>query len=88
VTDKLQFRHVTGEQVEAEVRVDDVEFPAGEFLMARRVWLDDGTELRQHRVAKGSRRSSGYDSLDNEIIAGRLLYEVASSPYRQVTSGG
>jgi serine/threonine protein kinase len=76
MADKLQFRRVTGQQVEAELRVDDVEFPAGEFLLARRIWLDDSTELRQHCVAKGARRSSGYDSLDNEILAGRRLYEV------------
>jgi hypothetical protein len=79
VADKLQFRRVTGEPVEAEAQVDDEEIPAGEFLMARRVWLDDGTELRQHRVAKGSRRSSGYDRLDNEILAGRRLHEAAES---------
>jgi hypothetical protein len=77
MTDKLQFRRVTGEPAEAEVRTDDVEFPAGECLLARRVWLDDDTELRQHRVLPGPLRGVGYDRLDNEIIAGRLLYEVA-----------
>jgi len=74
---KLQFRLVTGEPAEAEVRTDDVEFPVGECLQARRVWLEDDTELRQHRVLPGPRRSVGYDRLDNEIIAGRLLYEVS-----------
>jgi len=77
MTDKLQFRRVTGEPAEAEVRTDDVEFPAGECLLARRVWLEDDTELRQHRVVPGPMRSVGYDRLDNEIIAGRLLYEVS-----------
>ncbi len=77
MTDKLQFRRVTGEQTEAEVRTDDEDFPAGEYLLARRVWLDGDTELRQHRVVPGPLRGVGYDRLDNEIIAGRLLYEAA-----------
>jgi serine/threonine protein kinase len=45
--------------------------------MARKVRLDDGTELRQHRPASGDQRSDGYDRLDNEILAGRRLHEVA-----------
>ena len=73
---KLQFRLFTGEQVDVEARVDDAEFPAGEFLVARKVWLGD-TEMRQHRPASGSQRSDGYDRLDNEILAGRRLYEVS-----------
>jgi cellulose biosynthesis protein BcsQ len=77
LTSRLLFRRVTGEQAEAEMRVDSTEFPAGEFLVTRRVWLGDGTELRQHRVAKGSSRSTGYDRLDNEILTGRRLYEIA-----------
>jgi hypothetical protein len=77
MTGKLQFRRVTGESAQAEVRTDEEALPAGECLLARRVWLDDDTELRQHRVAPGPRRGVGYDRLDNEIIAGRLLYEVA-----------
>ena len=85
MADKLQFRRVTGEQVEAEARVDDTEFSAGQYLMARWVWLEDGTELRQHRVANAlqrldgddRQRREGYDRLDNEILTGRRLYEVA-----------
>jgi serine/threonine protein kinase len=77
MADKLQFRRVTGELVEAEAQVDDAEFPAGEFLMARKVWLENGTELRQHRPTSGSQRLDGYDRLDNQILAGRRLYEVA-----------
>lgn len=80
-TSTLQFRRITGQQVEAEVRVGREEVPAGEFLTARQVWLDDGTELRQHRVAQGSPRAAGYDRLDNEILAGRRLYEVAEWGY-------
>ena len=72
---KLQFRRITGEQVEIEAQLDDAEFPTGEFLIARKVWLDDGTELRQHQPASGSQRADGYDRLDNEILAGRRLYE-------------
>jgi hypothetical protein len=74
---RLQFRLFTGELVEATARVDDVEFPAGEFLIARKVRLEDGTELRQHRPASGSQRRDGYGRLDNQILAGRRLYEVA-----------
>ena len=74
---KLQFRHYTGEEVEREARIDDDEFPAGEFLMARTVRLEDGPELRQHRPAGGSQRRDGYERLDSEILAGRRLYEVA-----------
>jgi serine/threonine protein kinase len=74
---KLQFRRVTGQQVEVEAQVDDAEFPAGEYLMARKVSLDDRTELRQHRPASGSQRREGYERLDSEILAGRRLYEVA-----------
>jgi serine/threonine protein kinase len=77
MVDKLQFRLWTGDQMQAEAQVDDAEFPAGEYLMARNVLLEDGTALRQHRAAGGSQRLNGYERLDNEIIAGRRLYEVA-----------
>src|SRR5438046_892966 len=73
---KLQFRLFTGEQVEAEAEVDDDEFPSGEFLLARNVRLEDGTELRQHRPASGAQRRDGYERLDNEILAGRRLHDV------------
>ena len=78
MADLLQFRSVTGEQVEVGARVDDAEFGAGELLVGRRIWLDDGLELRQHRTARGPRREEGYERLDNEILAGRRLYEAAS----------
>ena len=45
----LRFRRVTtGRQNEiaATARVDEVEFPAGEFLRARAVWLKDGHPRR------------------------------------------
>lgn len=82
MADMLSFRRVTGETGEIAARVDDTEFPAGEFLMARKVWLEDGTtngrELRQHRPVSGDRRQDGYAQLDNEILAGRRLYRLAS----------
>lgn len=82
MADVLQFRRVaTGSQEETPARVDDVEFPAGEFLTTRTVWLEDGTlsglELSQHRPVSGDRRREGYLRLDNEILAGRRLFEVA-----------
>ncbi len=77
MTSKLQFRLYNGEQIEAEAEVDDAEFPAGEFLLARKVRLEDGTDLRQHRPTSGSQRRAGYERLDNEILAGRRLHEVA-----------
>ena len=76
MTGKLQFRLCNGEQIEAEADVDDAEFPAGEFLLARKVRLEDGTELRQHRPTRGSERRDGYERLDNEILAGRRLCQV------------
>ncbi|MGH3157228.1 MAG: hypothetical protein ACRDNF_11715 [Streptosporangiaceae bacterium] len=80
MTSTLHFRSPTGEMVEAEVRTSDAESPRGEFLTTRQVWLlDDDTELCLHGVAKGLRHSPGYDRLDNEILAGRRLYEVAES---------
>jgi serine/threonine protein kinase len=82
MADVLRFRRVaTGEQEEVPARVDDVEFPAGEFLMARTVWLEDGTpnglELSQYKPVSGDRRLDGYLRLDNAILAGRRLHEVA-----------
>lgn len=83
MADMLRFRRVTGEQEEIAARVDDAEFPAGEFLTARTVWLEDGTandrELRQHRPVSGDRRKDGYARLDNEVLAGRRLYDIADS---------
>src|SRR5208337_1942007 len=36
-------------------------------------------ELDQHRAVSGDGRQEGYLRLDNEILAGRQLYEVAGS---------
>jgi serine/threonine protein kinase len=81
MADMLYFRRVTGESEEVAARVGDAESPTGEFLTARKVWLEDGTpgdrELRQHRPISGDRRREGYARLDNEILAGRSLYQLA-----------
>jgi hypothetical protein len=83
MADMLRFRRVNGDEGPVAARIDDAEFPLGEFLMARAVWLEDGTtpdgrELRQHRPVNGDRRSEGYARLDNEILAGRRLYQLAA----------
>jgi serine/threonine protein kinase len=82
MADVLRFRRVDGgDHDEFPARMDDVEFPVGEFLMGRTVRLDDGTQdglqLIQHRPVSGDRRQQGYLRLDNEILAGRRLHEVA-----------
>ena len=79
--DKLRFRRVTtGDEIEVAVALtDDAGPPAGEYLTARYVELSDGTKLRQHRVRQGADRSEGYTRLDNEILAGRLLYNTAGA---------
>jgi len=86
MADMLRFRKYTGEKQEIAARVDDLEAPAGEFLTTRTVWLADGTpdglaeglELRQHRPVSGDHRAVGYARLDSEILAGRLLHQVAA----------
>jgi serine/threonine protein kinase len=82
MADMMRFREVTGEFRKVAVRADAAEFPVGEFLVSRAVWLEDGTaggrELRQHRPVSGDRRHDGYARLDNEILTGRRLYGLAS----------
>ncbi len=77
-TEELTFRHFSGEIVTAVAAVEGEEHPVGESLTARDITLD-GTELRQVRVAAGSRPDAGYESLDNEILAGRRLHDVTRS---------
>lgn len=74
-TEELTFRHVTGKPVHAVATVDSTKSPVGDFLIARRIWLDR-TELCQLSVAPGAQRNIGYERLDNEILAGRRLHEV------------
>jgi len=78
--DKLSFRRATTgdwEDVEITRPGDEVIPPAGEQLTVRAVELADGTLLREHRVASRGHRSEGYDRIDNEILAGRRLHELA-----------
>jgi hypothetical protein len=76
---ELTFRRFSGEQVHAVAAVAGAECPVGDLLTARDVTLDDGTELRQVRVAPGQRQGPGYEHLDNEILAGRRLHDVTES---------
>jgi serine/threonine protein kinase len=78
----LQLRPIFGGHEQFTARIDDVELPAGEYLTARTVWLEDGTgerELRQHRPVAEDGRREGYLRLDNEIFAGRRIYQAAGS---------
>jgi len=70
------FRGVNGDTVRVRAAVGHDETDAPEFLTARMIQLPDGTELRQLRVADTGRRS-GYERLDNEILAGLRLREAA-----------
>lgn len=78
ITETLKFRLADGGQAVAEAELDETEFRTAEFLMARNVLLTDGErELRQHRAVSGRYRADDYEQLDNEILAGRRLAEVA-----------
>jgi hypothetical protein len=80
----LSFRLVaTGKFQRVSVeRAAEVESPAGEHLVARRVWLGDGIgggrELRLHMPVRGERRSDGYARLKKETLAGRLLHRATA----------
>jgi serine/threonine protein kinase len=74
--EELTFRGAAGEPVSILAKVDREGSRVGEFLTARRVWLN-GRECRQLRVAAVPDRGAGYERLDNEILAGRRLNEVA-----------
>jgi serine/threonine protein kinase len=74
-----QFRRAyTGEREPFEAEVDETQSPpqAGRYLAARWVVLADGARLRQHRPVPGRHRPRGFERLDNEILAGRQLYEI------------
>jgi hypothetical protein len=77
--DKLSFRRATtGEWEDVEItRVGGVEIPAGEYLTGQQIELPDGTPSREHRVASRTHRSEGYGRIDNEILAGRRLHQLA-----------
>jgi len=78
MADEPQFRRaLTGERKPFEAEADETEIsPAGRWLTARGVMLADGTRLRQHQPVRGRYRPQGYDSLDNEILAGRQLCDI------------
>lgn len=81
--DKLTFRRVRDGAfpVTAMVTAVGPTVPAGEFLLAREITLDDDgpRRMRQVLVADGPERADGYDRLDNEILAGRLLHDVTAA---------
>jgi len=81
--EKLSFRRATtGDWEDVDIdRVGDTVIPAGEYLKGRQVELLDGTPLREHRVMSRIYRSEGYGRIDNEILAGRRLHELAGSGY-------
>jgi len=68
---ELTYRCVTGELARTWATVGE-EFPAAGLLLARQVFLEDRTELRQVFPQPGS-GSAGFDQLDNEILAGLRL---------------
>jgi serine/threonine protein kinase len=80
-TEELEFRHFSGELVRAVASCEGQENGVGDLLTARVIRLDDGTVLRQVRVAEGSERQAGYGRLDNEILAGRRLHNVARTEH-------
>jgi len=77
--DKLSFRRATtGDWEDVEItRAGEETIPAGKYLTGQRVELFDGTPLREHRVASRVHRSEGYGRIDNEILAGRRLHDLA-----------
>lgn len=70
--EELTFRSVTGDTVRVKVTFGPDEAMAPALLAARRVRLADGTKLHQLRVV-GTARKTGYERLDNEILAGLRL---------------
>jgi len=78
--EQMAFRKVTGEPVTHEVSYG-AEGPAGDYLRGRIVRFDDGIELLEHRPVNGPQRREAYERLDNEILAGRQLHELADWSY-------
>lgn len=78
ITETLKFRLADGTQTTADAELSETQLPAGEFLVAQPVSLDDGErKLRQHRAVSGRHRDEGYERLDNEILVGRRLAAAA-----------
>jgi hypothetical protein len=76
--EELFFRGVTGRAVRVMASFGPDEPGAPAFLAARPVRLADGIELRQLRVADPADQD-GYQRLDNEILAGRRVFEVTQA---------
>lgn len=81
--EELIFSKVTGQTVQTVQTMASVgpdEAAAPEFLAARQVRLADGPALRQVRVTGiDTARKTGYERLDNEILAGIRLLEAAGA---------
>jgi hypothetical protein len=73
---EVEFRLVGGSLMRSRRTIAGAE-PAPESLTARRIRLADQTELRQLQVAVSGDRV-GYERLDNEILSGIRLQEVAT----------
>jgi hypothetical protein len=69
---------VTRDPVQVKITFGPDVVPAPALLAARPVELADGTELYQVRVADTAQRT-GYDRLDNEILAGLWLREATAA---------
>ena len=75
--EELTFRGVADRPVRVAAAFGPDEAGAPEFLAVRSVRIADGTVLRQVRVAETDDEARvGYQRLDNEILAGRRLFEV------------
>ena len=72
--EELTFRGVADHPVRVTAAFGPDDVGAPEFLAARSVRMADGTVLGQLRVADTA-HEVGYQRLDNEILAGRRLFE-------------
>jgi serine/threonine protein kinase len=75
---ELSFHRVTGDPVRAKASFGPDVAGAPALLTARPVQLADGTGLYQVRVADTAQRT-GYERLDNEILAGLWLREATAA---------
>lgn len=73
---ELVYRSVTDDVIRTHATVVSASCPAPPPLVARRLRLEDGTEVRQLLVGAVD-RALGYERLDNEILAGLRLARIA-----------
>lgn len=80
--EELGYLSVTGDSVRERVTIQGgaAPAPAPAALTARWLQLASGKRVRQLRV-DGADRQTGYERLDNEILAGLRLAQVAGSAY-------